>query len=699
VTRWTDAATLVLALACCALLGCSAYEPRLLPPASQPDAGPAVEGDGGADSGASSDSGAEEDAAVRPGCRPNPLASDPLCPEICSESCNGLDDDCDGRADEDTSAVCAADHATVACVQGTCVVVECQAPFRDCDARADNGCEVSIADDPAHCGGCGNACAVERAAAMACSEGVTCVATECTEGYGDCDGQAENGCETFVRTPEHCGGCAGSDAAQACEGLANVAASDCGAGTCRVVECEPGFLDCDREVDNGCELAETAGACDCDMVTDGDGDGVVHCLDACDDDPDKTAAGMCGCGAGEADSDGDGTADCVDLCDADSDKQDPGVCGCGAAETDRDADGTLDCADGCPRDPTVQGACFPFAANNFDPTQLDFSAQPSSTLSCGTTTIDTNDPDGSGPLVATISNWCGTAPSPIARTQSGGPDIVIVPLRGLTVASGATLRLVGSRPVLFAVRGDVGISGTINASANGTTPGAGGNWSCTPATASGAGANGSGSTVRWPTDGAGASGGGGGGFGTVGGRGGTADTDNNGSSSGGSGTPGGNGGATRGTAGLIPLVGGCPGGRAGGCSSDGGAGGGAVQISASGSLVFSGTITANGGSGATPCGASDEGGGTGGGSGGGIFLEASTVDLRPATFTANGGRGGANGSYDGVYDCGGTSGGNGSSSPSSAGSNGGSCQGGSPGGGGGYGRRRVSAAVTCDGCQ
>jgi hypothetical protein len=367
-------------------------------------------------------------------------------------------------------------------------------------------------------------------------------------------------------------------------------------------------------------------------------------------------------------------------------------------ETDRDADGAPDCTDGCPSDPTVQGRCFPFAVHNFDPTTIDFSAQPSSTLSCGTTTIDTTDPDGSGPLVATIGNWCGTAPTPLVRTQPDGPGIVLIPLRGLTIASGATLRLVGNRPVVFAVRGEGRVSGTIDASASGTTPGAGGNWSCTPATASGAGANGSGSTVRWPSDGAGASGGGGGGFGTAGGRGGTADTDNNGSSSGGSGTPGGNGGATRGTAALLPLVGGCPGGRAGGCSSGGGAGGGAVQISASGSLVITGSLVANGGNGATPCGASDEGGGTGGGSGGAIFLEANTVDLRPSTFTANGGRGGANGSYDGVFDCGGTSGGSGSSGPSNAGSNGSSCQGGSPGGGGGYGRRRVSAAGTCNNC-
>ena len=694
---------LSLAVVSCALFGCSEYDARLLPRASAlTDSGPAFEGDGGAagaaDAGGGGSGNDRPDADVLQSCRPNSVASDPLCPEICPEICNGKDDDCDGQTDENASVDCAVEHATAACARGACAIIECDAMFRDCDTRAETGCEVSIADDPAHCGGCGNACAAERAAGLACSAGESCVITACSEGYGDCDGQADNGCEMLVRTTEHCGGCAGGAGAQACAGLAHVAASECSTGSCRITQCANGWLDCDREVPNGCEHDASTGVCDCDMRTDADGDGVVHCADECDDDPGKTSAGMCGCGAAESDADGDGTADCVDLCDDDPGKREPGVCGCGAPETDRDGDGARDCKDGCPNDPTVQEACFPFAVNNFDPTTIDFSAQPSSTLACGTTTIDTTDPDGTGPLVATISNWCGTAPTPLARTQSGGPGIVVIPLRGLIVASGATLRLVGNRPVVFAVRGDGQVNGTVDASANGTTSGAGGNWSCTPATANGAGANGSGSTVRWPSAGAGASGGGGGGFGTAGGRGGTADTNNNGSSSGGSGTPGGSGGATRGTAALIPLVGGCPGGRAGGCSSDGGAGGGAVQISASGSLVITGSLVANGGNGATPCGASDEGGGTGGGSGGAIFLEAATVDLRPTTFNANGGRGGANGSFDSFLSCGGTSGGSGSTSPSSPGGNGSSCQAGSPGGGGGYGRRRVSAAGTCNNC-
>jgi hypothetical protein len=389
--------------------------------------------------------------------------------------------------------------------------------------------------------------------------------------------------------------------------------------------------------------------------------------DDCPSDPAKIAPGQCGCGNAETDADADSFAACADACESDVNKQAAGVCGCGAVEdlTNSDGDSAANCVDGCDFDPTktTSAACLGFAPINFDPNTINWSAQPSSVLNCGTTTINTTDPDGTGMQVATISGWCGTAPVPVVQSQDGGPDVVIIPLRGLQIAASNSLRLIGNRPVILAVDGNISVAGSIDASGSGTTAGAGGHWSC----GSSAGGNATGGDCT-----GGSMGGGGGGFGRAGGRGGN-----------GGGGSYGAGGVARGSSALDPLFGGCGGGLGGGDGTDapGGAGGGAVQLVASGSITVTGTVRANGAAGANgSCG--NESGGGGGGSGGAIFFEATSVTTTGATIQVNGGRGGNSGS--------GASGGNGSTSSTSDGSPGGndSANGGG-GGGGGYGRVRT----------
>lgn len=363
---------------------------------------------------------------------------------------------------------------------------------------------------------------------------------------------------------------------------------------------------------------------------------------------DVDCGGGCGaCAAGQM---------CIDASDCDADAScTGGVC------TPNDASGSP----GTPAAPSSPDF------RNYDHDSYSYTR--SVDWSCaGTTRFDST---GSGSWVQSSS--CSSAET--ARPEvtcgvaqkNGGPPVCILRARGLTIGAGHTLELVGDKPVILAVEGDATIAGTVSASASGTTPGAGGNLSCSMSQ----GGDGTGSTTRL----VGASGGGGGGFGTAGGAGGVADTN-------GVRKAGGTGGTQRGNATLTPLLGGCAGGRAGGCTAAGGAGGGAVQIAATGTLTVRGTIRADGGNGATPCGQNDQGGGTGGGSGGGILLEGGTVDIAGATLSARGGQGGANGTYASIYRCGGTPGGSGAAAPNQSGTMGANCQGGSPGGGGGYGR-------------
>jgi hypothetical protein len=98
-----------------------------------------------------------------------------------------------------------------------------------------------------------------------------------------------------------------------------------------------------------------AGVCGCGVAdTDTDGDGTADCLDGCPSDGQKKGAGSCGCGVPEADTDGDGTADCVDGCVADGQKTGAGACGCGVSDGDADGNGTVDC-----KDPQIVGVTPP----------------------------------------------------------------------------------------------------------------------------------------------------------------------------------------------------------------------------------------------------------------------------------------------------------------------------------------------------
>ena len=78
-------------------------------------------------------------------------------------------------------------------------------------------------------------------------------------------------------------------------------------------------------------------------------------IDNCPNDPNKTEAGLCGCGVTDRDSDNDNTPDCDDNCPTDPNKVSPGSCGCGMPDTDANNNGTPDCEEAslCPENSTV----------------------------------------------------------------------------------------------------------------------------------------------------------------------------------------------------------------------------------------------------------------------------------------------------------------------------------------------------------
>ncbi len=260
---------------------------------------------------------------------------------------------------------------------------------------------------------------------------------------------------------------------------------------------------------------------------------------------------------------------------------------------------------------SLAGDClprFPYQPTNFDVIQARAPPAAPTVLDCGETIIETS---VTGPPRTT--NWCGNQvfEASIIK-QDGGPDAVLVSLSGLTISPDAGLMIIGNKPVIFAVFGDVSITGQVIAKSGAAF--------CT----SSAGRDGT-------SPFGGTSGGSGAGFSTAGGAGGDG-------ASGAINGPGGGGLDANATG--SPLRGGCSGGRGGNQSAAAARGGGAVQISAAGTMTINGRIAApgEGGSGGA-LGAA----GNGGGSGGLVLLEAQELTISGGAITANGGGGGEGG--------------------------------------------------------
>ncbi|MBL8680771.1 MAG: hypothetical protein JNK05_16450 [Myxococcales bacterium] len=101
-------------------------------------------------------------------------------------------------------ARCGFPNATAACVMGACAMGACNPGFGNCDGDPANGCETPL-DSVRNCGRCGSVCSTARATS-ACVAGV-CRITACNPGFGDCDDNAGNGCETSLNTVRDCGAC------------------------------------------------------------------------------------------------------------------------------------------------------------------------------------------------------------------------------------------------------------------------------------------------------------------------------------------------------------------------------------------------------------------------------------------------------------------------------------------------------------
>jgi hypothetical protein len=208
---------------------------------------------------------------------------DPVCDAgVCRTAC------ADGPTDLATDVrncgacghACSTEHGTASCSGGACAIT-CDAGFGDCDGDVTDGCETSVASTVTDCGACGNACSAAHGT-PSCRLGACGVV--CEPGFADCGG-ANDGCETPLSTLADCAAC--GDACAFAHGTAS-----CDAGVCSLVACEGGFHAC-------------AGACVADADATACGAQCVPCVAPPHAVP-TCEAGACGwtCAAGFADCDG-----------------------------------------------------------------------------------------------------------------------------------------------------------------------------------------------------------------------------------------------------------------------------------------------------------------------------------------------------------------------------------------------------------
>jgi hypothetical protein len=136
-------------------------------------------------------------------------------------------------------------HAADACVDGVCVT-QCSQGYGDCDGTLANGCEADLQSNSGNCGFCARVCGSDST----CTQGA-CLpkSTPCSAGFDDCDANPTTGCETNLATDaNNCGACGNK-----CS-LPN-ATPACTANACTIAACNAGYADCDGDPANGCEVS------------------------------------------------------------------------------------------------------------------------------------------------------------------------------------------------------------------------------------------------------------------------------------------------------------------------------------------------------------------------------------------------------------------------------------------------------------
>lgn len=146
-------------------------------------------------------------------------------------------------------------------LMGRCNYSSCHNHYGDCDGNRQNGCESYFYTSVTNCGSCGHNCNdVIQYAEPVCNNGV-CDYVRCTSLWGlviaaDCDGNRQNGCEVSLVSVDSCGTSCSNvrNCEQVVDNANGVQCNIVGAPPrCDYTSCWAGYNDCDGNRANGCE--------------------------------------------------------------------------------------------------------------------------------------------------------------------------------------------------------------------------------------------------------------------------------------------------------------------------------------------------------------------------------------------------------------------------------------------------------------